>query len=242
MRDLFRSRTFQRLALFVLCGIVALFFLDVFILPWIIHAGAERAIPDVVGKPLSHAEAVIEAAGMRPVYNGKTKSEHIEQGSVVLQNPPAGSVVREGRNVYLTVSGGEEEIQFPNLRGKSLRDAKFTLERIDIEIGKITYEPADLPEDVVLNQSIPAGRTVKKNSKVDLTVSSGQQLMQISVPYLIGLYLEEAQSRLTDAGLRVGVISYRGSSELLPNTIIDQSPKSGDLVDANTPIDLVIVH
>lgn len=212
------------------------------LLPWIIHSGNEVSIPSVVGKPFDAASALLEQEGLKPVIGGKTPSDKIPAGYVVIQNPPAASVVREGRNVYLTISGGEEEIQMPNLRGRSLRDAKFTLERYDLVTGTITYQPSDLPEEIILAQEFPPGQRVRKTTAVGLTVSQGPLALQISVPYLVGLYLEEAQNRLAESGLRLGQVGYVKSQELLPNTIISQSPRAGDMVDQNTPIDVTIVH
>lgn len=242
MKHLIRSRFVHISLIVVLSLIVLLFILDVIILPWIIHSGAEVQIPNVVGQTLQDATTILENAGLKPVLSGQTKSDKIKPGHVVIQNPAAKSVVREGRNIYLTISGGEEEIQMPNLRGRSLRDTKFTLERYDLQIGTIIYEASELPEETVIAQSIPVGNQVKKNSIVSITVSSGKQVLQIGVPYIVGLNLQEAQNRLSESGLRVGTITYKKSSELLPNTVISQSPRAGEMVDANTPIDVTIVH
>lgn len=242
MRKFFTSRIALLTFIVLSSGIIVMFLLDIIVLPWIIHSGEEVRIPNVVGKKFEEASLVLEEAGLRAVFNGKTRSDKIPAGYIVIQNPSPRNIVREGRNIYLTVSGGEEEIAIPNLRGRSLRDAKFTLERDEIRIDKIEYQASELPEDIVIAQSISPGKIVKKNTSISVTVSSGAQLFQISVPYLVGLNLQEAQSRLQEAGLRIGVITYKKSSELLPNTIINQSPKAGDMVDVNTPIDIIIVQ
>ena len=157
------------------------------------------------------------------------------------QDPPAGNIVREGRNVYLTVSGGEERSTMPNLRGRSMRDAKIALEQNDLRLGLVLYEASDLPAETVIGQSILPGKNVKRNQQVEITVSGGTDI-EVEVPYVIGLSLEEAQQKFLNNGLRLGTITYHESSNLLPNTVIGQDPPAGDKVNPNSPVNITVVH
>jgi eukaryotic-like serine/threonine-protein kinase len=223
-------------ALFVLIA------LDAIILPWMIHSRAEIAIPNVVNLRYEEAQRVLLDHDLTPVNAGSTPDNSVRPGSVVYQNPPAASVVRTGRNVYLTISGGKEMVIVPNLRGRSLRDAKITLEQKDLRIGTVSYSPSPMPEETVISQGVQDGRTVNKQTSVPVTVSSGAEAVQLDVPNIVGMSLEEAQRTLTEQRLKLGAVTYRASSSLVPNTVVGQSPGPNDKVDINTPIDVVIVH
>jgi len=63
-------------------------------------------------------------------------------------------MVKHGRRVYLTLSGGEVMAIVPQLRGRSMRDAKFALERYGLQLGSISFEPSTLyPENTIVAQS-----------------------------------------------------------------------------------------
>ncbi len=240
IRQFLSSRKALKIYLIALGAMLFLLVLDMFIMPWIVHSRGEITIPDVTGKPVNIAWQTLEYGGLSPVLADTVASDRLKPGAVAYQNPVAGSVVREGRNVYLTISGGEEQVQVPNLRGCSLRDARITLEQLDLLLGTVTMSPSTLPVETVVSQSVYTGRTVPKSTRIDIAVSSGPEIAQQPVPNLVSLSLDEAQTRLVEAGLRVGAITYRSSRTLVPNTVISQSPAGGHMVDPQTPIDLVI--
>ena len=77
---------------------------------------------------------------------------------------------------------------------------------------------------------------------MDITVSSGSAGTQIDVPNLVSMSLNDAQKRLLADGLRLGKVTYKQSSQLVPNTVVAQSPSPGDKVDRNTAIDVTVAH
>jgi eukaryotic-like serine/threonine-protein kinase len=220
---------------------IVLFVLDAWIMPGIVHSRSEISIPDVRGKRVDEAAQMLEAASLTPIVVDTLPHPKIAVNHIVYMNPVAGNVVREGRNVFLTVSGGEERIKMPDLIGRSLRDARIALERLDLRIGKIAYESSDMPPETVVRQSTPAGRPIRKNTIIEITVSGGENV-EIEVPYIIGLSLDDAQRKLLDNGLRPGMIQYKQSKSLLPNTVIGQSPDAGSLAAPNALVDMTVVH
>jgi eukaryotic-like serine/threonine-protein kinase len=220
---------------------IALFVFDAWIMPAVVHSRSEISIPDVRGKRADEAVRLIEAASLTPIIVDTLAHPKIEMNHIVYMNPVPGNVVREGRNVFLTVSGGEERITMPDLIGRSLRDARIALEHMELRIGKISYEASDMPPETVVRQNTPAGRPIRKNTIIEITVSGGENA-EIEVPYIIGLSLDDAQRKLLDNGLRPGMIQYRQSKSLLPNTVIGQNPDAGALAAPNASVDITVVH
>ncbi len=75
----------------------------------------------------------------------------------VFQKPDAGAMVKEGRAVYLFVSGGDKIIPVPMLKGKSILDAKFALERLGLKLGRVERIPSSQPEDMIFDQQYEDG-------------------------------------------------------------------------------------
>ena len=240
MKKILQKRIVRKFlwSLFVLFAIILL--LDNVILPWYVSSPKEK-VPDVVGKNQDEAVKLLESLDMQPVIGDTTYDEKLPAGSIIFQRPRAGEIVKEGRRVYLFVSGGEPLVYVPELIGKSVRDAKFSLERLGLKLGDVDQEPSSYPKDMIYDQQFAQGTPVKKGESVNVTVSIGQvQTGSIEVPDLIGKSLTEAEAILADSSLKVGKINYQPSFSLLPNTILDQYPSKGNKVNPGDAIDLFV--
>jgi serine/threonine-protein kinase len=165
------------------------------------------------------------------------------EGTVVLQNPVADSEVKFGRGIYLTVSGGEPLVIVPGLRGLTLRAATFALEKSGLVLGMTRYEVSEeYPQGNVIDQDPSEAAKVSRGRTVNVVVSQGRSADQVPVPDLLKRTFTEAEKVVIQAGLRIGNITYQVSAELLPNTVIDQFPKSGELVRTGQAIDLVVAQ
>jgi len=60
------------------------------------------------------------------------------------------------------------------------------------------------------------------------------------MPNVIGLTIDEAQKRLEDKALKLGLISYRTDENYLPETVLEQSESQGTELNIGTEIDLVV--
>ena len=62
----------------------------------------------------------------------------------------------------------------PNLKGRTIRDAKFALEREGLKLGGIEYRPSDdFPASTIMEQEVAAGQQVKRDRYVAVVVSQG---------------------------------------------------------------------
>jgi len=162
------------------------------------------------------------------------------KGTIILQKPAAGEIVKEGRRIYLFISGGEPLVMVPNLKGKSIRDAKFSLERIGLKLGRIEEVPSDNPKDMIFDQEYAEGTRLKKGSLVGIYISVGEGEGSVEVPDLVGKSLSEAEKILTENSLTIGKINYQRSFSLLPNTVLDQYPSKGNKVNPGDRVDLFV--
>ncbi|HTP12252.1 MAG TPA: PASTA domain-containing protein [Bacteroidota bacterium] len=221
--------------------LVLLFVVNNLVMPYYVQQGKTTKVPSVVGENVDRALITLRQAGLTPRVAETRIDKQIPIGSVALQNPPGGSEVKFGRGVYLTVSGGEPLVDVPSLRGKSLRDARFTLERTALVLGTIQYRTsAEFPENTIIDQAIPEGTEVKNGSRIDVTVSQGRDSTKTPVPNVTMKSLVEAQKLLDQTGYKIGTVTYRMNPDLLPNTVLDQLPKGGELLSLGQPVSLIV--
>ncbi len=221
--------------LFVICNNV--------LFPWYVNQGAILTVPTVVGMSFDDARRYLDSLGFESKKGDVRMDREHAAGVVIAQNPQDGSRVKKGRRIYLTVSGGELQVVVPNVRGRTLRDATFALEKEGLKLGGVEYANSDeFPANTVIEQKIASGTKVKRDVYVSVVVSQGSSLQKIPVPDVTGKTLAEATSALVLAGLRVGNITHVPSADLLPNTIVDQYPRVGEMVAAGQAIDLFVVQ
>ena len=233
----------RRKALFTAGWLVGLFVLfNYILLPAYVNQGQTLSVPKVVGLPLDQARAVLDSQGFEPVQAETRMDPRSPVGTVVLQNPQPDAVVKHGRRIYLTISGGEVVVEVPSLRGRSARDARFILERTGLTLGGLAYEASDAyPENTIMNQSLQPGTKVSKGTSVRVTVSRGKAQSEVNVPNLVGKSLNEAKQLLAKTGLQLGNITYQVGYDLLPNTVVDQFPRAGEQVADGQAVDLFVV-
>ncbi len=216
--------------------------LNYVILPLYVNHGSRQSVPAVVGLPLDRARGVLDSASLVAVESDTRPDPDLPAGVVVSQNPAASSMVKEGRRVYLTISGGEAQVFVPLLRGRSMREARFTLERHGLRLGEVTYVPSEeFPDNTIVDQSSSADAKIPKGSRVSITVSSGSATGETTVPAVGGKSMGEAEKILQAAGLRRGQVTYQSSFDLVPNTVVDQFPRAGEPAKRGDAVDLFVV-
>jgi serine/threonine-protein kinase len=212
-------------------------FLNSFLLPWYVSE-PEFKMPDLIGKDKIEAKSILENLNLNPILEGPKYDENVPKDKVIYHRPHAGTLVKEGRRVYLFISGGEPLLKSPTLIGKSLRDAKITIERAGLVLGEIEQLRSEFAANTVIGQDPEPDINIEKGTVFNIKVSVGPQIGMIRVPNTLGKSLRQAESILRNNSLKIGKINYQISPNLLPNTIIDQFPSEGKLVNIGDSIDV----
>ncbi|MEW6062374.1 MAG: PASTA domain-containing protein [Bacteroidota bacterium] len=240
---LLKTRIFRAMYWMVGVFFLFLFIMDSFVMPWYVNKGGTLTVPNVVGLKEETARKLLDSLHLEPKIGDTRPDNTYPVGYVVAQNPEPQQVVKTGRRIYLTISGGEQLVVVPSLRGKTIRDSKFTLDRIGLNQGGIQYQTSlEFPEGTIMAQDIPPGSKVKRGTYIGITISAGESIDSIYIPSLIGKTLTEAQKILRTKGLRVGNIIYQVNEEMLPNTIIDQLPRENEIVTTKKEVDLFVAQ
>ena len=208
------------------------------VLLYLILSGAltteKREVPRVTGKQLVEARALMERAGFEVETERVQSSQPFDQ--VVDQDPNAGEEADEGSTVTLEVSGGPGEVLVPpvaNLRqGQAIRE----LEDAGLEVTLDREFSDRVAEDFAIRTVPREGIEVTKGTRVRLLVSNGPE--QVTVPDVIGLSRESAESRLRDEGLSVAVEEQE--SDETEGDVIAQNPGGGAEIPRGEPVTITV--
>jgi serine/threonine-protein kinase len=211
---------------------------NLIIMPWYV-SGSEVAVPKIVGMNEADAKRLLLENDLEPVNGGERYDERFPRGTVIFQKPPAGALVKENRRIFLFISSGVPLVKVPSLKGKYYRDAQLTLERMELAIGDTQMVQSQAPKGIIIDQQYYEGTEIKKGSKVNITLSAGENV-GIRVPDLLGKSLSEAEKILKDMKLAPGKINYQPSFSLLPNTVIDQYPSKDGIIQEGGTVDLFV--
>lgn len=144
--------------------------------------GEAEVVPEVCGISEEVAQTILQGKGMQGVVVDSVFRPQAEPGIVVEQNPTAGSLVKEGRRIYLILNAKMAQmIAFPDVEDMSLRQAKVQIEGADFVIKNIVFEPSDY-KDLVLyvtckGDTVHAAQKLPFQSEVTLHVGEGNDIL-----------------------------------------------------------------
>ncbi|KXK49694.1 MAG: protein kinase [Chlorobi bacterium OLB5] len=220
---------------------VAVLLMNFVVMPWYVRHDTLVKVPSVVGLNFEDAKKQLDDAGLEGLQGDIRYDPSKPIGTVIEQNPMAEVTVKDGRRIYLVISGGEQLYDVPNLVGRTLREAKFILNQRNLEVQEVEYKPsAQYPTGIVLSQIENAGSKVKKGTHIGVVVSTGMDAGDIKVPDLTGKNLEEAKKLLAVNKLTLGKVSYQPSTNVPLNAVIDQYPKANMMAKENQKIDVFV--
>lgn len=202
-------------------------------------ASRKVMVPDVSGMTKSQAKTAVEAVGLTLEVESTEYSDTVDRGKIISQSPKANAMSREGRTVKVVISKGSESVQVPNVVGMTENEAVSALEKANLQVAEIKREYNDsYSSGVVYNASPSAGSAVDKNSKVTLYVSKGKET--VSVPGLVGLTQNDAESRIKANGFTVGTVTQQYSDSYASGVVMSQSPSEGTQIEKGTTINFVV--
>ncbi|MCR4591786.1 MAG: PASTA domain-containing protein [Bacteroidaceae bacterium] len=131
------------------------------------HHGESVEVPQVKGMLLADAEYELEKQGLAVVISDSSYNRNLPAGTVLEIAPDAGSKVKTGRNIYLTINTRNvPTLPIPDIADNcSLREAEARLKSLGLKLGPIEYAPGD--KDWVLSVKCK-GRTVVAGDRVEI--------------------------------------------------------------------------
>ena len=193
---------------------------------WYFMAGPGQRVnvPKVAGKSYKEAVAALSSKGLSATKK-ESYSDSVPSGRVLSTDPGAGTSIHPSTRVTVTVSAGVEKVEVPDLSGKTEAQAKEALRKARLSYEVTTQYSESVKKGRVIAQSSKAGAWVEHDSAVKITVSGGRE--PIDVPKVVGMWKNDAVSKLENAGFTVS-IEEEASDSVAKDAVISQDPEEGE--------------
>ncbi|MDY3015141.1 MAG: Stk1 family PASTA domain-containing Ser/Thr kinase [Evtepia sp.] len=195
--------------------------------------------PDLTGLTMSQVygnTAITD--NFKVVQKSVEYSDKYEEGQIIDQDPKGGTEVEKGSTIYVIVSGGQEYVEMIDVKNLTYEEAVAKLQELGLKVGSPTYEPSeDVEKDKVISYTPAKGTKMLPGDTVQLVVSSGPEVKEVTVPSLTGQSLNKARDMLAAAKLKVGSIVEVASNEPA-GQVVYQSVAAGSTVEEGTAIAL----
>jgi beta-lactam-binding protein with PASTA domain len=160
-----------------------------------------------------------------------------EAGTVVAQDPPAGTSVPEGTSVRINVSKGPTPVAVPGVVGQPIDSASSILQASGFHVST-TFVDSNQPANTVIDQSPDANTSAAKGSVVTLTVSKGPKTS--TVPDVTSLDLGTAEQTLQDSGFRAKVVYEDVVDPNNEGLVLSENPPGGTQAKPQTTVTLTV--
>jgi eukaryotic-like serine/threonine-protein kinase len=201
------------------------------------------AVPAVIGQTEVQAGAALRRVGLRP--NVVRVPAREPNGTVIDQNPAAGSRAPRGSTVRINVSEGSPspgstqtvpttgQATVPNVVGMRDTDALARLQRAGFRVST-TSVSSTRPAGTVLTQSPSGGTLAARGSNVSITVSGGARVR--TVPDVVGETEAAARRILRDAGFTVRALDRAVTDPAQDGIVVEQDPRARTRVQGTTEV------
>ncbi len=224
---------------------VALLAFAYFSLNWgmegLIHSRHTQTVPDLKGRSIAAALDQLAPLSLGLRKTGVEFNASVPISSVLRQDPPAGTVVREGKTVRVVVSQGGQTVLAPSIVGLPLRNAEMMLRQSQLALGEVS-ESYSLKQDkgMVLSQDPKAEASVERDALVNLVVSGGAPPAGVALmPDFLRKTLDEAQSWAAGAGVKLEVKT--DATSLFPSgTVLTQTPAADAVLSPDAKVQLLV--
>ncbi|QEC66877.1 PASTA domain-containing protein [Panacibacter ginsenosidivorans] len=197
-----------------------------------------QKVPSVTGRTYDEAKKILEAAGFETGIQDSVYADTARPLQVMRQSPDVDASVKAGRTVYLTINRAvPPQVEMPDLRGFSIKSATLYLQSLGLKVGDTSYV-YDIARNAVKEQSyngkpITPGTKINMGSSISLVIGNGVSDIELDVPNLVGMTVNDARSLLSSYNIVMGaIIPLDAVSDTANAFVVNQKP-----IEFNTEAD-----
>lgn len=132
------------------------------------------------------------------------------------------------------------KVTVPDIRGMTEEQAKAALKKKDLGIKPIKRtESKKYKAGLVSKQTPEAGEKVKKNTTIEVVISSGLVKSKKQVPNVSGMSETQAQKELEDAGFKV-TSSFQYDDSVASGNVISTTPSAGTKAEKGSTVTMLV--
>lgn len=217
----------------IIGAVTALVILGIAFVIYLNTGSDANLMPDLAGRTVDEARELLDDYGVTISDNiVEELSDEYDKGEIIETDPKAGTSIKEGDVISLTVSSGKY-IVLEDYVGMTQSEAEKAIADLsdDVEIEVVIEEEvSSSPRGEVIDQDKDSGTKLDPNDEsnltITLTVSKGDYIV---VDNYIGMSQSEAEAALKKLGFTVTIETEE--SEEAKGTVIDQSYNEGYRLD-----------
>ncbi|MCP1102744.1 serine/threonine protein kinase [Aequitasia blattaphilus] len=141
----------------------------------------------------------------------------------------------------ISTESSTENVTVPNILGMTEEEAKAALKKKDLGL-KITKKEGstEYEEGLISAQTPGKDEKVKKNSKVEVVISSGLVGVEIEIPNVVGLSESAAEQALSNAGFTKISKESANSDSVESGNVISTNPTAGAKATKDATITMTV--
>ena len=162
----------------------------------VIHSRRTQTVPDLKSRSIAAALDQLAPLNLGLRKTGVEFDASVPISSVLRQDPPAGTIVREGKTIRVVVAQGGQTVLAPAVVGLPLRNAEMMLRQSQLSLGEVS-ESYSLKQEkgLVLSQDPKAESSVERDALINLVVSGGAPPAGVALmPDFLRKNVDEAQA------------------------------------------------
>ncbi len=199
-------------------------------------------VPQLTGRTESEAQKLLQDQGLSGEKSGEEESQEQEAGTIIRQDPAAGTGVAPGSKVsYIVNSYQGIVLQSLANEEKSTAQAYLLTQGLQCVIDETRYSDT-VAAGYVISTDPEAGTVLQPNDMVTLYVSQGKgaDAPQVDVPDCYYCDEDITTQRCELYGLGVPNFEYEASNAVNKGFVIRQDPAAGTSVPEGTVVTFVV--
>ena len=194
-------------------------------------------IPDLTGSEQAQALEDLQNLGFKVGIENSADAS-VPTGSVIRTQPPSNTVINPDSLVTIIVSVGPEAFPIPYVLDIETERAIYVVEESGFILGQLLeVNDENIPRGFVISQNPVAGTKMSPGTKVDLVVSKGPSLIEISD--LSRKSPEDAIQILETLGFEYELIEEY-SEDVEIGLVSGTIPEAGEIVTPDQLIQVVV--
>ena len=194
-------------------------------------------IPDLTGSEQAQALEDLQSLGFKVGIENAADSS-VPAGSVIRTQPPSNTIINPDSLVTIIVSVGPEAFPIPYVLDIETERAIYVVEESGFILGQLLeVNDNSIPRGFVISQNPVAGTKMSPGSSVDLVVSKGPSLVEISD--LSRKSPEDAIQILETLGFKYEIVEEY-SEDIEIGLVSGTFPEAGEIVTPDQLIQVVV--
>ena len=194
-------------------------------------------IPDLTGSEQAQALQDLQNLGFKVGIENSADSS-VPAGSVIRTQPPSNTIIDPDSLVTIIVSVGPEAFPIPYVLDIETERAIYVVEESGFILGQLLeVNDNNIPRGFVISQNPVAGTKMSPGSSVDLVVSKGPSLIEISD--LSRKSPEDALQILETLGFEYEIVEEY-SEDIEIGLVSGTLPEAGEIVTPDQLIQVVV--